>query len=223
MKLTKFVVFIAAALASSSGLQASIAFTGATAFNANADGSTNNGGITSTSGCCQNIAVEPGTFANGADATALPITLSLGTNVFFLESQDWTAGFGVATGGLNLFFNGSALPGISASTTPTFDKTVTPGFQVIGGGLTTTDLTDNNVNSSGSLSFDDGTNTVTLAGLQWVGGSGANPYNSSLTVQQVTLSMTADQGNATPEPGSFLLIGGGLGIVGLIRRSRCSR
>jgi PEP-CTERM motif-containing protein len=223
MKLTKLVVFFAAALASSSGLHASLAFTGATAFNANADGSTNNGGITSTSGCCQNILVEQGTFASGADGVALPITLSLGTNVFFFESSDWTAGFGVTTGGLNLFFNGSALPGISAFTTATFDQAVTPGFQVTGSGLTTTDLADANVNSSGSLSFDDGTNTVTLTGFQWVGGSGANPYDSSLTVQQVTLTMTADQGTATPEPGSFLLIGGGLGIVGLFCRRRSAQ
>lgn len=221
--MTKFAVFFAAALACSSGLHASIAFTGATAFNANADGSTNNGGITSTSGCCQNILVEEGAFTNAANPVALPITLALGTNVFFFESSDWTAGFGVATGGLNLFFNGSALPGISASTTTTLDQSVTPGFQVTAGGLTTTDLADANVNSSGSLSFDDGTNTVTLTGFQWVGGSGANPYNSSLTVQQVTLSMTADQGTATPEPGSFLLIGGGLGIVGLLSRRRFAR
>jgi hypothetical protein len=194
-------------------------FSGATAFNANADGSANGGGITATSGCCQFIGVEQGAFTNATNLLTLPLTLSLGTNTLFLESLDWTAGFGVATGGVDLFFNGSAMPGISASTIPTFDKTVTPGFQVIGSGLTTTDLADAAVNSAASLSYDDGTNTVTLTGLQWVGGSGTNPYGASLTVQQVTLVMTADQASTSaPEPGSYLLIGAGLGLLGLLRR-----
>ena len=68
--------------------------------------------------------------------------------------------------------------------------------------------------SSGALSYDDGTDTVTLTGLQWVG----DPYSSTLTVQMITLLVTADGGGAAPEPGSLLLIGSGLASLGLLKR-----
>ena len=217
-------MFLASALVGSFMPQAVagvITLSDATAFNSNADGSWNHGVITSTSGCCQPITVEATTFTgDSANFVTLPLTLSLGANDVYLESPDWTAAFGVATGGVNLFLNGSTAPSISAFTTPTFDQTVTPGFDVIAGGLTTASLGDTDIDSSGSLPFDDGTNTVTLTGLQWVGGSGSNPYSSSLTVQKATLFVSADSVDPTtaPEPTSLLLMGGGLGVLALLRR-----
>jgi hypothetical protein len=194
---------------------------GATAYNANSDGSWNHAGITSTSGCCQGINVEQTTFTGlSANYVALPLTLALGTDVLYLESGDWTASFGVSTGGLNLFFNGSSTPGIAAHTTPTFDQNVTPAFTVTGSGLITASLGNTDISSPGSLVFDDGTDTVTLIGLQWVGGSGSNPYSNLFTVQRVTLSVTPDVGRGVPEPGSLLLIGGGLGILAMLRLRR---
>jgi hypothetical protein len=198
-----------------------ITLSDATAFNANADGSWNNGGITSTSPCCQQIGAESTTFTgDSANFVTLPLALSLGSNDVYLESSDWTVNFGVATGGVNLFLDGLTTPGISAFTTPTFDQTVTPGFDVIAAGLVTASLNNDNIDSSGSLSFDDGADTVTLTGLQWVGGSGSNPYDSSLTVQKVTLFVSEDSLGTAPEPASLLLIGGGLSALLLLRRRR---
>jgi hypothetical protein len=217
-------IFLTAALVGSFMPQAVagvITLSGATAFSANADGSWNNAGITATGGCCQLISVEETTFTgSSANYAPLPLelSLSLGTNIVYLESPDWTSSFGVAFGGVNLFFDDSLAADISAVTVPTFDQTVTPGFGVIAGGLNTASLADDFIPSSGSLSFDDGSETVTLTGLQWVGGSGSNPYDPTLTVQQATLVVSADDASGVPEPGSLLLMGGGLGLLALFRR-----
>jgi hypothetical protein len=198
---------------------ASITFSAATAFSADPDGTFNNAGITTTTPCCQIIDIEQGTFTADANLVALPITLALGTNVFFLESGNWSDG--LTTGGLNLYFNGdTSLPDISAHTTPTGDQTDFPAFVATASGIGTADLTDNTTPASGLLTFDDGVNTVTLTGFQWVYAGGADPYATSLTVQRITLEVTADQGASTPEPSSLLLIGGGLAAVGIIRRRR---
>ena len=196
-----------------------ITLSGATAFNANSDGSWNNAGITGTGGCCQNISVEPDTFTGFGNAV-LPLTLALGTDVLYLESSDWTAFFGVTTGSVNLFFDGNLSPNISASTTTTYDQTSATTFAVIGSGLSTASLSDASIDSANSLSYDDGTDTVTITGLQWVGGSGTNPYSASQTVQRVTLLVTADGASTTPEPGSLLMIAAGLTALGIIGRKR---
>ena len=200
---------------------ATITFSNATAFATAANGQAN-GGSTCTSNSCQAITVEAGSFTgNAANNLALPFALSPGINTLYMESAEWTSASSVTTGGINLFFGGRLTPGISAHTSPVFDKTTATAFTVTGSAFDTISVTNGLIKASGSLSFDDGTNTVLLTGLQWVGGAGSNPYSSSLTVQKLTLSVTADaSGTGAPEPGSLMLIVAGLGAVAMFRRFR---
>jgi hypothetical protein len=194
-----------------------LTFSGAVAYGSDSDGNAT-GGITTTSGCCQFIGVEQGAFTNGANLVSVPVTLTDGSYTFYLESADWTAGFGVTTGGLNFYFNGDSTPGISVHIVPTFDQTdFTNPFAVTSASANTLDLNDGATPGSGTSSYVSGGETVTLTGLQWVGGSGSNPYDSTLTVQRVDLTVSGASAG-TPEPGTLILLGAGLGALALIRR-----
>jgi hypothetical protein len=195
-----------------------VTFSGATAFGADPSGGFA-GGITTTTLCCQVIGVEEGSFTGLAgNYLTTPITLTDGSYTFYLESPDWTAAFGVANGGVNLFFDGDATPDISASTVPTYDQTVFNPFVVTANSQDTVGLDGSaDILASGTLSYlsPSSGQTVTLTSLQWVGGSGSNPYDPTLTVQQVDITVS---GPGTPEPGTLLLLGAGLGLLGVIRR-----
>jgi hypothetical protein len=206
-------------IGTAANLPASIlTFSGATAFGADSTGAENGAGVTSTGICCQLINVEEGTFTGDpANYITTPINLTDGSYTFYLESSpDWTASFGVTNGGVNLFFDDSTTPGISASTVPTFDQTVFNPFVVTANTEETMALDDSEVLASGTLSYVSPSSgqTVTLTSLQWVGGSGSNPYDPSSTVQQVDIAVSG----GTPEPGTLLLLGAGLGLLGVIRR-----
>lgn len=189
---------------------------GATGFNADASGNYNHGGITATSVCCQIINIEQGTFTgNSANYVTLPISLVDGDYTFYLEASDWTSGFGVVNGGINLFLDGSSLPGISVFGLTTTDKTVFNPTQVGTTSTVTASLTNSDVNGSGTMVYTSGGTTVTLKDMQWVGAS-ANAYSTSLTVQRIDLNVSS--GSGVPEPATFLLMGAGFGVLGLIRR-----
>lgn len=202
---------------------ADVTLSGSTAFNSAADGSWNQAGITATGSCCQVITIEDTAFNDGGSPATLPLALSLGINTLFLESPDWTSAFGVSTGGVDLFFGGSSTPGIAAFTTPVFDQTAVTTFSMTATGNVTAGLDDATTPAPGALSYDNGIDTVALTGLQWVGGTGANPYDASLTVQKVTLLVTADSSGtptATPEPASLLLVGAGFSAFAIFLRRR---
>jgi hypothetical protein len=206
-------------MGTAAGLQASVlTLSNAVAFGAAADGAWSNG-ITTTSGCCQFINIESGSFTGDlTNYVSTPIGLNPGANIFYLESSDWTAGFGVTNGGLNLYFNGDAAPDISAMVTPTYDQTdFGQPFSAIANAVTTANIDDSGVLGSGALSYSGGGQTVALIGYQWVGGSGVNPYNSSLTVQQVELYVSG-AGSTTPEPGTLVMLAAGLVGLGALRR-----
>src|SRR6266446_2995217 len=113
---------LALALATTGALSAGVVnFSNATAFKTDSTGTWTHDGITATSGCCQGIAVESGTFNDGGSPVSLPFSLTDGNYTLFLETGDWTGTFGVAHGGVNFFFDGVVTPGISAWLDPIFD------------------------------------------------------------------------------------------------------
>jgi hypothetical protein len=183
------------------------------AFTFQTDGSgTWSGGITSTTGCCQLLTVEPDTFSSGAGNVSLPYTMSNGAHTIYFETGDWTS-LGLI-GGINLFFNGDLTPGISAYVPATFDKTDFSQTFLADSSSSTPDLIyPNIVAGSGSLSYSSGGATITLTGLQWVGaGGGGNPYDPTLTV--VRADFTVSDSSGIPEPGTFVLFGGALIAIG---------
>ncbi len=193
----------------------------ASAFGANPDG-TWSGGITTTTACCQSMAIEVGAFTgDSANFSSTPLTLTDGTYVLYMESQpDWT--FPGMAGGVNLYFNGDGGPGISTVVNTTMDRndhSNTPA--AIADTVITASDEDGTVNGSGSLSYTSGGTTVTLTGLQWVGGSGTNPYadinGSPLTVQVLGLTVSGADSTA-PGPGTIGLLGAGLIGLGALRR-----
>lgn len=200
-------------------------FSGATAFGAASDGTYING-ITSTL-CCQTIGIEVGTFT-GLTSVTPDVALTNGVNVLYLESGDWTYAFEVATGGLNLFFDDSGIPGISVHITPVYDKTdFSQSFSVTSAGVNTADLFNDTVSASGTSVYTNGPETITLTGLQWVGGYGGtgedNPYDANYTVQRVELTVSGLGDSPAPEPGSVLLIGAGLTALAVVRRRKTVR
>jgi hypothetical protein len=212
------------ALATTCALSAGVVnLSNAVSFNADSIGAWNHGGITSTSGCCQSIVVEAATFNNGNSAVSLPLNLTDGTYTLFLETGDWTSGFGVAHGGVNFFFDGLATPGISAYLDPIFDKNGPTNAFLADSASVTASETATDVAGAGTLTYTNGSGaSVTLTGLQWVGGSGSNPYNANLTVIRADFSVSS-AGAGVPEPGSMILLGSALLAIGGACRRRINR
>jgi hypothetical protein len=209
------------ALATTGALSAGVVnFSNAVSFNADSSGAYNHGGVTATSGCCQGIVVEADTFNDGNSTVALPFDFTNGTHTLFLETPDWTAAFGVNHGGVNFFFDGIATPGISAYLDPIFDKDGPTNAFLANSSSVTASETNSDIAGSGTLTYTNGSGaSVTLTGLQWVGGSGSNPYNASMTVIRADFVVRDAADAGVPEPGSMVLLGSALlAIAGTRRR-----
>jgi hypothetical protein len=208
------------ALATTGVLSAGVVnLSNAVSFNADSSGAYNHGGVTATSGCCQPIAVEFGVFNDANSTVALPISLTDGTYTLFFETSDWTAAFGVTHGSVSFFFDGIATPGISAYLDPIFDKDGPTNAFLVDSASVTASETNSDIAGAGALTYTNGSGaSITLTGLQWVGGSGSNPYNPSMTVIRADFSVSS-AGAGVPEPGSIVLLGTALlGIAGTRRR-----
>ena len=168
-----------------------------------------------------------GAFLNSGDGatTAIDSTLNAGTYQFFIFGEP-----GADTGyfGLNLFFDGGTSPGISVfaatntSTTPPY-----PAFAA--DGSATTRLPDYSTGpGAGTLTYSDGSSTVTLTDYQFseptvndldrVSAFSATPSGDNDFIGSFTLQV-----GTVPEPKASLLVGcGGLALLGgwLRRRHR---
>jgi hypothetical protein len=163
-------------------------------------------------------------FLNTAVTPDLAFSLaSVGSYTFTLYRTD----FGSSVRALNLFFDGAANPGISA-----YELFGSTSFSATGSAnlvpLATNSLVT--VTGSGTLAYDDGSDTVTLTALNFQNGMTVTGFTigsqtlttggatTNLGVATFTLNVTADSVADAPEPTSIALLSAGLIIFGLIRR-----
>lgn len=166
-------------------------------------------------------------FLNTAVTPDLVFSLaSVGSYTFTLYRTD----FGSPVRALNLFFNGVAKPGISA-----YELLGSTSFSATGSTnlvpLATNSL--ETVTGSGTLAYDDGSDTVTLTALNFQNGITVTGFTigsqtltaggptTNLGVATFTLEVTADAVANVPEPTSMALLSTGLIAFGLIRRRCC--
>lgn len=230
MKFTKRMFLIALAVLSASLNMYAGTLTGAVAFNANSTGDYA-GGVVSTSTCCQGFFLSQGstsgTFVANVGSDDLGLTLNPGTYSFY----GFTDSFNVGYGALNLFFNGDTVnPGISVYGLPTNDSTVFPAYSA-DSSTNTPNESLAGVAGSGSLVYNDGTNTISLTNFQWANASAYNldrvnsvttsPDTALDTVVRFDLNVVSNSEAApTPEPASLMLLGGGLTAIFFARRKK---
>jgi hypothetical protein len=99
-----------------------------------------------------------------------------------------------------------------------FDKTGPTNAFLANSSAVTASETNGDVAGAGTLTYTNGSGaSVTLTGLQWVGGSGNNPYNASMTVIRADFSVSSAAAGV-PEPGSIVLLGTALLAIGSVGR-----
>ncbi len=171
------------------------------------------------------LAANP-SFLNTAVTTDLAFSMGgVGTYNFTLYPTD----FGSSVRALNLFFDGGANPGISA-----YESFGSTSFAATGS-ANLVPLSSNSagtVTGSGTLAYDNGSDTVTLTALDFQSGITVNGYTlgaqtltaggttTNIGAATFTLVVTADSGANVPEPTSVALLGAGLMAFGFIRRSK---
>lgn len=166
------------------------------------------------------------TYINTAQVTPdLDYALTTGTDVI----SGYMSYGGLTYGATSLFFGGSTTAGISVYASQTSSLTSIPTFAADGNPIATVTLAV--VDGAGSLSYDNGTQTVTLTNYILASTS----LISSLSVPQVgphavtgggptigfemTLTVTNDN-TAMPEPMSLALIVPAIGGLLAVRRGR---
>jgi hypothetical protein len=232
LNFTKRMFLIALAVSSASLNMNGTTLTGAVGFSADSAGNYG-AGVVSTSVCCQGFFLSQGStggaFVVNAQTSDLGLTLDPGTYSFY----GFTNNFGVDRGALNLFFNANGSnPGISVFALPTNDSTIFPAFAA-DSGTSTPNLSFSLVPASGSLTYNDGINTVTLTNFQWtnsgaynldrVGPNSVGTDGTLDTVVRFDLSVVSNSAEAVPEPASIMLLGGGLAAIFFVRRKSHDR
>ncbi len=211
------------------GSAAATTLSGLTEFSTDASGNAAGGQLWNTLGgdFIFNLYVAPGpiaannAFVNHGDGalTSIDIPLTMGANTFSIFGQP-----GADTGhaALNLFFNGNgSIPGISVFAA-TQTGALEPSFAANGG--TTLALALGafvSVPGANTLSFVDGSNTITLTDDFWaipsvfnldrVSAFNDSPSGTSNFVGQFTLTVSGP--TPVPEPSTLVLFG--VGLVGL--------
>ncbi len=209
------------------GSAAASTLSGLTEFSTDANGNSFGGQVWNTLGgdFIFNLYVAPGPIAtnnafvnhgNGALAS-INIPLAAGANTFSIFGQP---GGDTGHAALNLFFNGNnSMPGVSVFAA-TRTGALEPSFAANGG--TTLTLAGGSVPGANTLSFVDGSNTITLTDYFWATPSVFNlsrvsafddsPSGTSNFVGQFTLTSSGPT-QRVPEASTLALFG--VGLVGL--------
>ncbi len=156
---------------------------------------------------------------NGA-STGINFDLGPGTYSYQLYGENTQ---GTAAYGIGLFLN-------SDNANPAVAAFASPGLGVVPAAAGSVDIEGVTTTSPGSLSFNDGTNLVTLTGFQWAAPSPAGGGPDRVSAQDSvssgqpnflgTLSLTV---TAVPEPGSMALLGLGIAGAGAMAQRRKGR
>lgn len=215
--------------------------TDSTVFSTNSEGNNWNGWIWNTQGQPADIpnrwnlyystAASPPAFINGGNDAGAQISIALDAGVydFYIFGESATTDLHPEQHFvLNLYFNGNqSAPGISGlygASCPVVCAASHPnGLDILG---------DAGAPEAGTLSFVDGTQTVTLTAFDWIVDGDVNevwehwagpyfdytPYGSPDFVGHVQLTVTDVA--TVPVPAGLPLLAGGLVLLGAMRRRR---